>query len=81
MAVQKLENKLTEFYAHYEKLNAKLNFFATALINDENDEIPRTQIDIMLEDLSKQSEGKLELLNEIIDEFQETYCKPETELV
>ena len=81
MAEQRLENKLMEFHSHYRTLTTILNFFTTQLINDDSDEITRAQIDTMMENISKQTEGKLELLNEIIDEFQETYCKPKAELV
>lgn len=70
-----LENKLVEFYSHYRTLTNLLNFFSTSLLSDDADEISRNEIDVMLETITEKTDGKLDMLNEIIDEFQKTYCK------
>lgn len=81
MTDKTLENKLVEFYSHYRTLTSLINFFSTSLLSDDADEISRSEIDVMLETIAEKTDGKLELLNEIINEFQNSYCKLETELV
>lgn len=75
MTEQSLENKLMEFYSDYRIHINTLQIFTTALLNDDADEITRNQIDTMLDSITMQTNGKLEKLDEIINEFQRTYCK------
>ncbi len=70
-----LENKLVAFYSHYKNLANLLSFFGTTLLLDDTDEIPRAQIDVIVETLLKETEGKTEELKSIIDQYQATYCK------
>lgn len=72
MGNTKLENKLVEFYAHYESLTNLINFLANTLLSDDTDEVPRRQIDTMIEAIAEKTEGKLGQLKEIIDEFQKS---------
>ncbi len=66
-----LENRLVEFYSHYESLTNLINFLANTLLNDDTDEISRKEIDAMVEAIAEKTEGKLEQFKEIIDKFQE----------
>lgn len=68
-----LENKLIEFYTHYEALTNLISFLANTLLSDDPDEIPRGEIDTMVETIADKNEGKLQELKEIIDEFQENF--------
>jgi len=81
MTEKTLENKLMGFYSHYRTLSTMLNFYANSVLSDDSNEITRHEIDCMFETLSEKMDGKLEELTDILDEFQEKYCKPETELV
>lgn len=74
MKTTKLENKLIEFYTHYEALTNLINFLANTLLSDDPDEIPRGEIDTMIETIAEKTQGKLTELKEIIDEFQENLC-------
>lgn len=70
MGNTKLENKLVEFYAHYESLTNLISFLANTLLSDDTDEVPRREIDTMVESIAEKTRGKLKQLKEIIDEFQ-----------
>ena len=70
MGNTKLENKLVEFYAHYESLTNLISFLANTLLSDDTDEVPRREIDTMVESIAEETRGKLKQLKEIIDEFQ-----------
>ncbi len=63
------------FYSDYRIHIVTLQIFSTALLNDEEDEITRNQIDTMVEEITRRTDGKLKELDEIISEFQKTYCK------
>lgn len=48
-----LENKLIEFYTHYEALTNLISFLANTLLSDDPDEIPRGEIDTMVETIAR----------------------------
>lgn len=81
MTDETLERKLMGFYSHYRTLDTMLNLYSNIILSDDNNEISRQEIDCMFETLSEKTEGQLDTLTEILDEFQETYCKPNSELV
>lgn len=80
MTDKTLENKLMEFYSHYKSLVTLLGIFNSSVFNN-NEDITNAQMEFMIEILYQMTEDKLQSLDDIIDEFQETYCKQNSELV
>lgn len=68
----KLETKLVEFYTHYKAITNLINLLTETLLNDDTNQVPRSQIDTMVETIAQKNEGKLEMLDEILNEVQES---------
>lgn len=75
MTEQKLENKLMEFYSHYNTLQILVEFLSIQLAEHKETNITQEQLRISINNLDYMIKEKINLLNEICQEVQERYCK------